>query len=217
MVTAFEARRRILMASDAILPPMYGRCDYLQAQGDRAVIDTGVAGDNDLLRFSMRFNVDRFLSYRGFFTNYDSESANTWRLSEGNANTSILFNTNTRTGSSRYITTDGTFAGKDITFNVSKSAATLIVDGIAYTPTIPVTTGTANNSTIYINSSRRYAQTRDDVIKWYYFKVWDNDILIRNYIPCYRKSDNLAGFYDTVNQTFNPSIGTADFVAGYDQ
>ena len=49
-----------------------------------------------------------------------------------------------------------------------------------------------------------------------YVKIWKQGSLVRNYIPCYRKSDNKAGFYDTVNHTFNPSIGSAEFVAGND-
>ena len=200
--------------SNGPLPPMYKRCDYLQAQGDRAVIDTGVAGNNDALKFDFCFNVDRFLTYRGFFTNYSSETANCWRLSAGTSETSVLYTSNTRTNASRYVTIN--YIGHKTTVIFDKSSFEITANGQTITQTTPITTGTANNTTIYINSSRRYAQTRDDIIKWYYFRIFDNWTLIRDYIPCIRVSDSIAGFYDTVNRTFNPSIGTVNFIAGYD-
>ena len=190
-------------------PPGYQEVEYLQAQGDRAVIDTGVPGDNDQLKFAFKFNVDRFIAYRGFFTNYASETANSWRLSESASN-GYLFNVNSKTGAST-VYTYGSFVDKDTEVILDKSNFVVYSDGITYTKAASITAGTTNNTTIYINSSRRYARTNDDVIKWYYFKIWDNGKLIRNYVPCYRKSDNKAGFYDTVNYTFNPSTGSQDF------
>ena len=35
--------------------------------------------------------------------------------------------------------------------------------------------------------------------KIYSFKIYDNDTLVKNYIPCYRKTDNKIGFYDIIN------------------
>ena len=197
------------------IPPMYTECDYLQAQGDRAVIDTGVPGDNDTLKFAFKFNVDRFIAYRGFFTNYASETANCWRFSEYTGS-GVLFNVNNKTGSGT-VFDFGSFLNRDTEVILDKSSLVVNANGITYTR-VPsnITAGTANNTTIYINSSRRFARTNDDVIKWYYFKIYDNNKLIRDYRPCIRNSDNKAGFYDMVNHTFNPSIGTADFIAGND-
>ena len=50
--------------------------------------------------------------------------------------------------------------------------------------------------------------------KLYYCKVWNNGTLVRNFIPCYRKSDNVIGLYDTVNDTFYTNAGTGDFTYG---
>lgn len=38
--------------------------------------------------------------------------------------------------------------------------------------------------------------------------------LVAEYVPCYRKSDNVPGLYDTVSETFIPSTSGSDFVAG---
>ena len=208
MGSLMDIRRRVLLFNG--LPPKYQRTDFIQAQGDRAVIDTGVPGDNDNLKFDFCFNVDRFITYRGFFTNYESEAANCWRMSEASS-IAFLHTHNTRTGSSGTINAGGSFANKKIFVTMDKLSASVTVDGVTRTNAAPTAEGTTNNTTIYINSSRRYAQTRDDVIKWYYFKIFDNGRLIRNYVPCYRKSDNKVGFYDTVHGTFNPSTGTVQF------
>ena len=47
--------------------------------------------------------------------------------------------------------------------------------------------------------------------------IYDNDVLVRNFIPCYRKSDNEAGMYDTVNGVFYTNQGSGDdFIVGDD-
>ena len=50
--------------------------------------------------------------------------------------------------------------------------------------------------------------------KIYSFKLYDNDVLIRDLIPCYRNSDNEVGMYDKVNNEFYTNDGTGIFVAG---
>ena len=45
-----------------------------------------------------------------------------------------------------------------------------------------------------------------------YCKIYDNDTLVRNFIPCYRKSDNKPGLYDTVTKEFYTNQGTGEFL-----
>ncbi|MBR6572201.1 MAG: hypothetical protein IKK77_00580 [Clostridia bacterium] len=47
-------------------------------------------------------------------------------------------------------------------------------------------------------------------------KILDNGNLIRDYIPCYRKSDNVIGLYDLVENRFYTNQGTGIFVVGGD-
>lgn len=46
------------------------------------------------------------------------------------------------------------------------------------------------------------------------FKAWDNDVLIRNLVPCYRKADKVAGMYDMVNGVFYTNGGAGQFIIG---
>ena len=53
-------------------------------------------------------------------------------------------------------------------------------------------------------------------LKMYYFKLYDNDVLIRDLVPCYRKNDNVVGMYDLVNGVFYTNQGTGQFEKGKD-
>lgn len=48
----------------------------------------------------------------------------------------------------------------------------------------------------------------------YGYKVWKDEVLVLDCIPCYRKSDNIAGLYDLVNGVFYTNAGTGDFAKG---
>ena len=50
----------------------------------------------------------------------------------------------------------------------------------------------------------------------YSFKIYDSGNLSVNYIPCYRKSDGVIGFYDTVNNVFKVNNGGGTFTKGPD-
>ena len=51
-------------------------------------------------------------------------------------------------------------------------------------------------------------------IKLYYFKVYEGNDIKRDFIPCYRKSDNVVGLYDLVNKVFYTNAGTGAFTYG---
>lgn len=95
-------------------------------------------------------------------------------------------------------------------YELSKSG--LIVDGTSYGSsnngtfacTYPITLGAWNNGEggISYNNSKIYG-----------CKIYDNGILVRDYIPALR-SDGIAGLYDEVNDTFTASSGSGNFIAG---
>lgn len=45
-------------------------------------------------------------------------------------------------------------------------------------------------------------------------KIYDSDTLVRDFVPCYRKSDNVAGLYDLVNNVFYTNAGSGTFLMG---
>lgn len=52
--------------------------------------------------------------------------------------------------------------------------------------------------------------------KLYNLKIYDNDTLVRDFVPCYKKSNNVIGLYDKVNNTFYTNAGSGSFVKGSD-
>lgn len=42
----------------------------------------------------------------------------------------------------------------------------------------------------------------------YNYKIYTNDVLSHNFIPCYRKSDNAIGVYDVIDETFTAGTGS---------
>lgn len=47
--------------------------------------------------------------------------------------------------------------------------------------------------------------------KLYYFKIYDGERLVRNYVPCYRNYDDAAGLYDLVDGKFYSNTTASDF------
>ena len=60
------------------------------------------------------------------------------------------------------------------------------------------------------------AETRIPSAKIYYSKIYDNGTLVRDLIPCYRKSDSVIGLYDKVNKILYTNAGTGTFTKGED-
>lgn len=69
------------------------------------------------------------------------------------------------------------------------------------------TAGSQYNDSNY-NDLRRFKG------KLYYFKIYDNGTLVRDYVPVKRISDGAIGLYDKVNKLFYGNDGTGSFGAG---
>ena len=62
-----------------------------------------------------------------------------------------------------------------------------------------------------------FSYNKDNVhtgLKIYSCKIYESNTLIRNLIPCYRKSDNVAGMYDALNKKFYENQGAGVFTTG---
>lgn len=50
----------------------------------------------------------------------------------------------------------------------------------------------------------------------YGYKVWKNNILVSECVPCVRNSDNVAGVYDIIREQFITNVGSGVFAVGAD-
>lgn len=52
--------------------------------------------------------------------------------------------------------------------------------------------------------------------KYYSYKIYNDDVLERDFVPCYRKADDVIGMYDIVNDVFYTNSGSGTFTKGND-
>lgn len=102
----------------------------------------------------------------------------------------------------------------NITFN--NDSGKIIVNDGELNPTMNLIG--YNNSSLAIARRGTNANSRFGIFKYFYFKVYDktNQIYLRDFVPCYRKTDNISGMYDLIGETFYTNDGTGNFVVGAD-
>ena len=124
-------------------------------------------------------------------------------------------------------------------WSISASTNTNYVLSVEFTPSnntstvVQYTNGTKTYDQTYTNSSYIPPTQTQHIwlfcdINWswsaiqlasmkaYSFKIWDTDILVRDFVPCYRKSDNVIGMYDLVNNQFYTNSWSWTFSKGND-
>ena len=184
-----------------LLPNGYTQVDYIKTTGAQH-IDTGVYG-----------NLNTLLEIKASRTTLDNNNkqlagslGNTYSITI-NIGPSNLTRFGTKSYSMRahdYITAD-----KPSIFICNKNGIT--IDGNS-TGNFNEDTNFTTESTLYLmganNSSTKFPG------KLYYAKIYDNNVLIRYFIPCYRNSDNEVGLYDLVNNVFYINQGTGVFTYG---
>lgn len=90
-------------------------------------------------------------------------------------------------------------------------------DGVKLSTGSASLTGTTSSQTLYLFS--RYNGGYPSIGRLYSCSIYDyldGGNLIRNFYPCYRKSDNVAGLYDNVNGVFYANAGSGTFIVGPD-
>ena len=76
-----------------------------------------------------------------------------------------------------------------------------------------VTTVPTMSMYMFLDRAKR-TSTFTKPLKIYDCKIWVGNKLLRHFIPCYRKSDNVIGMYDVVNKVFYVNQGTGSFTKG---
>ncbi len=85
-----------------------------------------------------------------------------------------------------------------------------------------VTTSKTYTGSLYKNSEIGIFRAKTDTgwsqpstqSKIYFCKIYDNNILVRDFIPCVRNSDNKPGLYDAVSGMFFTNSGQSEFLWG---
>lgn len=197
------------------LPAAYQQVAYVQvAQSIPAYIDLKIPYDN-----GGSFEIG--ITYAGaslpFGVFYDTKR---FRVSLGvDAN---WFNVGISSSANIYARYADLTAGSNYTIKGSAKGTTVTAE----IPELSLSnTYTMNSSYIAWNSAENlwlFGVHRTTIGNWgtrtiRYFKYWDkDDNLLRDMMPCYRKSNNVIGMFDLVSQTFFTNAGTGVFTVGED-
>ena len=186
------------------LPPEYQAVEYIESTGTQ-YIDTGFQPNQDtrvMLDFSCNIqsthwifgarhsyasNNYAFLSVSAFRSDYNTTSSSTYNYA--NYERFIV-------DKNKNITT--LYKGNENVWNYITPYAN-------FAPNLNMYLFSANENGNVLSKS---------LMTLYSCKIYDNDILIRNFIPCYRKSDSVVGLYDIVNDVFYTNSGTGTFSKG---
>ena len=212
-------RRAILMNADQ-LPPGYQEYDYVQTVSAKSYADTGVPGNDDTIQIDCTFQVQSTANWSPIFGSYNGNNQTTcWFLRQGGNPYAINFTSNwgkVSGGSTSIALNVSTIAGVKIAAHMELGKLAITYNGTKDAKTQVIERATPSILNIFIGNfatpQNYYSPTR------FYgpFRIWSGGKLVRDYRPAVRLRDSKAGFYDMVNYTFNPSIGTAEFVAGND-
>lgn len=201
------------------LPPEYQETEWIEGTRNLHLIDTGIPGNRNTLIIEAKVKPGDLVQYAPLWGNYRGENYNVTRLI-AYASNSILSYINTKAGGGTSAVTIPPLFETGKTFVIRQERTKLTIDGTAYT--IPASvTASENSDNIAINASTTGNPSPGTYTtqRWYYFRIFDGEIILRDFIPCYRKSDMIAGMYDLVSNAFfaNARTGkTSEFTAGPD-
>ena len=194
------------------LPTEYQEVEYIESSGTQ-YIDTGVVATSGF-EIDIKINIDTVTGVMAPIL-YAHEPSEPYKRNF------IAYTSSKKMeidAGDKITQTSVTLTGDDVikASNVENNFY-LTVNGTNYTPT--VTTAASNleysGRTMHLLHGNGYdvGYTSGKV---YYCKITVDGTLVRSFVPCYRKSDNVAGLYDLVNNVFYTNAGSGVFAVGAD-
>jgi hypothetical protein len=191
--------------SGSRLPSGYTEVAYIESNGTQ-YIDTMISSITRTFAIEMDFSITTQQSFQALYCCRTDNSTNTrtcfvtdlsgFRNDQGN----------------QYTMSKTLSLNKKYKLKSTETEFTL--DGVVLSN---VTTSTAVNSNVRLLSAYPIGDTSSSVYPFYGrlygCKIWDNNILKRDYVPC-SNSDNEIGLYDLVNDVFYRNAGTGTFRRG---
>ena len=189
------------------LPVGYQQVEYIESTGTQ-YIDTGINTNTTTSRYETKINPSLVSGTIGIFGTRNGSSAN-----QSSMNVFIIDGTfrldwlNGAMGSSVRISSN-----TEYTISITRGLAT--INNVNYV--IGENTSIDSSYTFYVGSFNNTGSVYSKGFsgKIYYSKLYNNNILVFDGVPCYRKSDNEIGMYDLVSNTFFTNAGKGTFTAG---
>ena len=184
------------------LPSGYTELEYIQSSGTQ-YINTGFKPNQDT-RVVTKFDM----------TQTDTAWRKLWGSGSGSYNLDFaLWNDGTTKLQSYYGTkTNNAVSITDMSLNVDANKNIWEYSG--ETITFDKNNFTCAYSMYIFNVNKdNSSEYLPGMMKLYLFKIYDNDVLVRDFIPC-KNPSGAIGLYDSVNNQFYQNVGSGTFIAG---
>lgn len=199
------------------LPNEYQEVEYIESTGTQ-YIDTGVAPTN---KTNIKLDIDFISGESDKWIPLIAERTKISTYSGWTAMFGIWINSSTKEIALNYVTEDtGAITGTngDGRHIYSNTENKFYLDNtLIKTLSTSSFTSALNLYIFALNElivGSTNIETRNCTAKLYELKIYDDSTLIRDFVPCYRKSDNEVGLYDLVNNQFYTNTGTGVFLMG---
>lgn len=200
--TQFTGGARMIYDTNDV---QYQQVEYI-SNPNKGYINTGLyASSNTKVECSVKFTeISRSQAIFGCRTK-DSTTQNSfvvWGLDSNTFRNDFIGTTNT---------VSGITVNTSTTYNITKQAGTLTVNNNS-SATITGTL-TNNSTTLYIFNVHQPNPSASQYFtgKLYYFKVYNSNTLMRDFIPVKRISDSKYGVFDLVNRVFYTAGNNIEF------
>lgn len=193
-------------------PGVYGytRLEYLESSGQ--YIDTGFTHNSSNIRGEIRVGTTNAMTANVNILGNQTSSAGYSVGWAPNAFKVWVVTSNDRLNGPTHTMAANTI--HDIEFELTGNTRTVTYDGQTVSSTHKGGIVPANNIRLFDNGAGQSNQTFKGRI--YYIKLYEDGILVHNFIPVKRNSDNVVGIYDTVRGRFFEKTGNGDFSYGGD-
>lgn len=190
------------------LPKEYTELQYIESTGTQ-YIDTGININTTTSRYETKIKPSLVSGTIGIFGTRNYTSSN-----PSSMNVFIIdgaFRLDWLTGAGNY-NVGNISSNTEYTISITRGLAT--INDVDYTS--EATTSIDSSHTFYVGNFNNAGSVYSNGFsgKIYYSKLYNNNILVFDGVPCYRNSDNEVGMYDLVNDVFYTNRGTGTFVAG---
>lgn len=212
--------RRLMMVAKTKaaprLPAEYQEVKYIENESD-AFINTGYAFTSNNARYKGAFYIGAKPASEQFVVGSYSRQQSTTELGLSSTNGRIFAFSKTSAGINGYANLYGNKVYFDAIFQTTSPAKRLTISTDGSNETTETATG-ENNSiagsicTIFSGSPTQSYLTYTGRI--YFLEVYDNNLLVCSFVPCYRKQDGKVGLYDTVRNAFYYSPNSSNFTKG---
>ena len=183
----------------------YQRVEYLEATGTQ-YIDSGYKPTSEALKFDLEYAI--------------TSSTCNFSIMGNNDDTDKYFGIQFW-GNKFYVGTSRALLYKSWTQDQKYHKIIEANNGTLTVTTDGVRESTSYVSSLYKNSSIGLFACKGDTIvesyghaRIYYAKIYDNNILVRDFVPVVRSRDDVAGMYDMVEGKFYANAGSGSFETG---